>query len=547
MISHVYIEEYISEYECGNIILNKERIMLLDYLEKYILNRDDIYFDETMIDDYVAFTTKYFFPLAKWEKFITPFIFLRFKEDNSLFYEEFFITLGRGGGKNGFMSSLAAFFTSNKHGIKKYDVSIVANSEEQAKVSFEEFFDIVDGNAILQKAYNHRKSGITNNKTRSTFMFKTSNAKTKDGGREGCIMYDEIHEMEGREVVDVFSGGLGKIFNPREFFIGTNGFVREGFYDKLMERCMAVLRGESTDDRIFPFICKLDIAKEVDDESLWQKANPTFELPLSKYAKQLLKKVRTQYKALENNPGGRSTFMTKRMNLPEVDSDKVVASWEDIMATNREMPNLKNKACIGGLDYGSIKDFAAVGLLFRDGDNYIWKTHSFARKGYLDVAKLKPPIHEWEKQGLLTIVDEPSINPKHIINWFVEMREIYGLQKIIADNFRMDLFRPLFEAEGLEYEVVRNPRAAHSLLAPRIEDMFSYQNIIFGDNPLMRWYTNNIAVHTKKDGNKEFLKKDEHRRKTDGFQAFVHALWRADEIIDIDVSGFLDVFNDLDF
>lgn len=63
----------------------------------------------------------------------------------------------------------------------------------------------------------------------------------------------------------------------------------------------------------------------------------------------------------------------------------------------------------------------------------------------------------------------------------------------------------------------------------------------------MRWYTNNIAVHTKKDGNKEFLKKDEHRRKTDGFQAFVHALWRADEIIDIDVSGFLDVFNDLDF
>ena len=57
--------------------------------------------------------------------------------------------------------------------------------------------------------------------------------------------------------------------------------------------------------------------------------------------------------------------MTKRMNMPETDTQSVVAPWDDIMATNRPIPPLENNECIGGLDYASLKDFAAVGLLFR--------------------------------------------------------------------------------------------------------------------------------------------------------------------------------------
>ena len=81
--------------------------------------------------------------------------------------------------------------------------------------------------------------------------------------------------------------------------------------------------------------------------------------------------------------------MTKRMNYPEVDLAKVVASYEDVYATSRDIPLLKNKTAIGGLDFASIKDFAAVGLLFKQGDDVIWVTHSFARKEYLDSANLR--------------------------------------------------------------------------------------------------------------------------------------------------------------
>ncbi|WP_226639717.1 terminase large subunit domain-containing protein [Priestia flexa] len=534
MIRNKYVEQYIQSYRDGKILLNQERIDLITYLEKYVLTRDDIYFDEEQIENYIKFSEKWYFKLDPWEKFIAPFIFLYFKEDDELFFEEFFITMGRGGGKNGFISTLAHYFISPLHGIKNYDVSVVANSEDQAEMSFKEVYNAIDESSSLKKQFASTKLKITGNKTKSVFRFRTSNAGTKDGGREGCVIYDEIHEMVDREIVDVFSGGLGKVRNPREFFIGTNGFVREGFYDKLMLRCKDVLSGADLEDRIFPFICKLDDKEEVNSEDMWEKANPAFEKPLTSRAKRLMNKVRKQFR----NKDGRVAFMTKRMNFPEKDLTKSVASWEEILATNRPFPDLSHRTCVGGLDFASIKDFAAVGLLFKFGEEYIWKTHSFVRKGFLDTVSLKVPITEWEADGLLTIVDEPVIDIQHIVNWFVEMRERYGVTTIVADTFRLDLVKSALEAEGFHLLYIRNPKAIHSLLAPRVETLFAKHQLIFGDNPLMRWYTNNVYVHIKKDGNKEYLKKDEFKRKTDGFQAFIHALWQADNII-VDEADFI--------
>ena len=484
--------------------------------------------------------------MQPFQKFIIPFVFLFEKEGNFLYFEQFFITLGRGGGKNGLITALSNYFISYLHGIPNYDISVVANSEDQAKTSFEEAYNMIVRNELEDMFY-LTKLVITDKETKSRFRFRTSNACTKDGGREGCVIYDEVHRYENSETVDVFSSGLGKVEHPREFFIGTDGYVREGFLDKMKERSLSLLKGETTDDRIFPFICKLDDPKEVDNPDMWEKANPMFSKPMSKYAQGLFRKVKNQYNEMTFSPSKRQEFMTKRMNLPEIDLEKVVAPWEDILATNREFPILENKQCLGGLDYASIKDFAAVGLLFRDGDDYIWKTHSFVRKGFLDVVKLKPPIYEWERDGLLTIVDEPSIDPRHIVMWFDEMRKTYGLEKVIADNFRMDLLRPLFEEYDIEIEVIKNPRAIQSLLAPRVETMFANHNLIYGDNPLMRWYTNNVAVKIKPDGNKEYIKKDEVRRKTDGFQALVHALYRADELLEEDITDSLDFLNAIDF
>lgn len=548
-----YVTDYIEKGKSGKALFNKERHKLISFLEDNILQRDDLYFDTQRIEDYIKFSEKWLFPLQDFQKFISCFVFLYEEDTMTPYFSEFFISMARGGGKNGYISTLGAFFMTPLHGIPKYNMSVVANSEKQAQVSFREIYEMIEGNDLYVTAerpnnpFYLSKVYVEGLSTKSQFLFDTSNEKTKDGAREGCIFFDEIHGYEKDSVINIKRSGLGKVAHPRTFYIGTDGYVREGFLDRLKERADNVLKGISPEDRLFPFICKIDDKEELDQPEKWEKANPMFEEPTSDYGKQLFKEVHQQYLGLKFNPSNRPEFMTKRMNMPETDSQSVVAPWDDIMATNRPIPPLENNECIGGLDYASLKDFAAVGLLFRSGEDYIWKTHSFARKEFLDTYKLKPPIKEWEERGLLTIVDEPTISPKHIIDWFSEAQRNYGLKKVIADNFRMDLLRPLFEDAGIEYEVIKNTRAIQSLLAPRVEDMFAQRHLIFGDNPLMRWYTQNVAVKIRKDGNKEYEKKEPIRRKTDGFQALIHALYRADELKDSNLDNEIDLLRGLRF
>jgi phage terminase large subunit-like protein len=555
------VDEYIQLYESGQIKLNNERIMLIEYLREHVLSRDDLFFDDDMIEKCIRFGEKWYFPLQPFQKFLIAFVFLFFKKNGRVFYRKHLWMLGRGGGKNGLISVVTHFLIGPHHGIREYNVSIVANSEEQAKTSFDETYNVIGRNSILKSMFYRTKEKITSNKTDSILKFRTSNGETKDGLRDGAVVFDEIHQFESNKDVRVHISGLGKKKNPREFYIGTDGYVRDGFLDGQKSKALKVLKGEARPNALFPFICKLDEEKEVDEIESWEKANPMLCHPRSEYAQGLFDTIYEEYEDLEDDPTNREEFMTKRMNCPVTDLERSVAKWEEILATNREMPDLHGREAIGAIDFASIRDFAACGLLFRENGDYAWKTHSYARKEFVDkyysyskkqdaemAGKRKfAPIREWEEQGLLSVVEGETIDPKLVVAWFVEMRNYYEIKKVIGDNFRMEVLKPLFEAEGFEVEIIRNPRAIHSLLAPRIELAFANRQIIFGDNPLMRWYTNNVLVVIKKDGNKEYQKKEPIRRKTDGFQAFVHAIYRADEVAETDIGSSLDALNALNF
>lgn len=545
MLQPYFFEEYVDLYERGKIPFNKERIQLVDYLKKEVLIRDDIYFDDEMIQKFIRYSEKNFFPLAKYQKFITPFIFCYQKEDGEVFFDEILNSIARGGGKNGFMSARDSFFISPLYGVKNYDVTITANSEKQGKVSFKEVYEVVQKNR-LEKQFYLTKMAITNRVTNSVFSYRTNNPKTMDSARDGCLEFDEIHQFESSDLVDIQRSGLGKIQHPRTFYNGTNGHVREGFYDKTLERASKIFSGENKNDRLFPFICKLDSIEEMDNPKLWSKANPMFE-ENSSYSKRLYTAVMKEYKKLEEEPSGRREFVVKRMNFTEGNEESDITTHDKLMATNQPTNNLKGKSCIAGFDYASIRDFASVGLLFKDDGKFIWIQHSFVRKKFLDMFKLKAPIREWEKKGLLTIVDEPSINPAHLIDWLDEKRKEFNIEMVCADGFRMDLLQPLLEKSGYKYEFIRNIRGVQSKVAPIIEDGFANERFIFGDDPMMRWYVNNSYSKEDKLGNKTFLKKESVRRKTDGFHAFIAAIYKREEISDIDLNGFFDQMDNWDF
>jgi len=565
-----YVTEFINSWRNGEIILNKERILLIEWLEKDILTMPDIYFDIDQIERYIEYTNKNYFILQSFQTFVACFIFLKY-EDDTLVFDEFFLYMARGAGKNGFISSLVNFFIDELHGIENYNVSVVANSEKQAKTSFKEVYDVLNAKDELKDRYKVRKETIENIKTRSTFQFHTSNASTKDGLRDGAIVYDEIHQFENSEIVDVFASGLGKVKHPRQFYIGTDGFVRQGFIDALKERSMNILERKVSvrDDSLFPFLCCIENEEEMHIIDNWQKSNPMFHPPLSDYAKTLLRTVTKQYKKLENDPSGYEEFVTKRMNLPRVNLEKSVTSWEKIIATDQEynLDSLKGRECIASIDYASIRDFAACGLLFSKDGDYIMPVelcHSFVCKPFVDkhygysTRKAEgnnkkdhrkfAPIKEWEDEGLLTVLDKETMNPYVIVEWFMQKRdEGFNIKKIIGDNFRMEILKPLFEKHGFEVEIIRNPEAASALLAPKIELAFDEERVIFGKNPMMRWYVNNVLVQIKANGNKVYKKKEPIKRKTDGFMMFLYALWAERELEENDVNDEFDLLDGLNF
>lgn len=140
------------------------------------------------------------------------------------------------------------------------------------------------------------------------------------------------------------------------------------------------------------------------------------------------------------------------------------------------------------------------------------------------------------------------MDPHLVVRWFVKKRdEGWNIKKIIGDSFKMDVLKPLFEAAGFVVEVIRNPDAASGLLAPRVEIAFENEQVIFGDNPLMRWYTNNVLVKRLPNGNKVYRKKEEVKRKTDGFMMFLYGVWASRDLEDYDVTDALEALDALNF
>lgn len=546
MTSHPFIDEYIQLIEQGAIVANKERMQLVEVIQKKIYPRDDLYFDNDLIDKYVKFAEKHYFPLAKYQKFIAPFIFLYRKEDGEPQFDEYLITLARGGGKNGFMSTRDNFFISPLYPVHNYDVTITANSEKQGKVSFEEVYETVQRKGLENHFY-LTKMSIVGRKNNSVFSFRTNNPKTMDSARDGCLEFDEIHQFEDDKAVKVQRSGLGKVPHARTFYNGTNGYVREGFYDKMIEKSSQILSGQLDDFRLFPFICKLDNPEEVNDPKNWAKANPMLDED-TPYAKRLLARTKADFDDLELSPSGRQEFMTKRMNLPEEDLEKDVTSRAKLLATLRPSGiELEGRSCVAGFDYASVRDFVSVGLLFKNGDDFIWRQHSFVRRDFFKAFHLKAPIEEWEKQGLLTLVDGDGMDPRLLVNKLVEWRKQYHIEKVCADNFRMELLGPLLEEAGFECEFLRNPSAIQARMAPVIEDGFANERFIFENDKMMLWYTDNTYVKEDKSGNKTFLKKEPVRRKTDGFHAFIAALYKRELIQETHVGEFLDAIEGWDF
>lgn len=525
-----YVQEYIDIVRSGEVVVCKEQIWMCNFLEN-VLENEDVYFDEEQLERYLKLQKYFPFRLLPWEKFCFAVHNTLYKKNGQLRFPNLVVLVGRGAGKNGYLAFEDFALITPINGVQKYNIDIFATSEEQASATFNDIYDILDSDEKTFKGkFEWNKEIIRNVKTKSEIRFRTSNPKTKDGGRPGKVDFDEYHAYEDTKLINVAVTGLGKKKYPRRTIISTQGDVRDGPLDKLLNKCERILKGEIPDNGTFPFICRLDSDEEIVKPEMWDKANPSL-----RYFPDLQQEMEIEFSDYLEDPISNSAFATKRMNRPKENMDVHVTKWENVLATNKPIPDMRGWDCICGIDYALLGDFAAVVLLFKKGEQRYIITHSWVCRQSPDWSRIKYPIEAAEKEGILTIVNEVEIAPEYLTEWICEQGKEYNIKKICLDNFRYGLMRKALKDIG--FEATKDERSKVHLIrpndkrivAPKIFSIFNRQLLAWGDNSLMRWYTWNVKV-TKKNGNIDFEKIEEKSRKTDGFMALVAAIVDEDEI-----------------
>jgi phage terminase large subunit-like protein len=186
-------------------------------------------------------------------------------------------------------------------------------------------------------------------------------------------------------------------------------------------------------------------------------------------------------------------------------------------------------------------------LLFRHKGKLIWITHTWICKNSPDLPRVKAPLHEWEELGLLEFVDGPEIPPSMPAEWLQNQGEKYNITTLGIDNFRYTLLAKALREAGFDTDkggannILLTKRVTQMRYVPVITSEFNNQNVVWGDNPLMNWYTHNACIITE-SGNQYYGKKEEKSRKTDGFSALVSAICASEKLEDCGETQSLEDF-----
>lgn len=529
--------------ESGKMRASKEVKALIPHV-RYCFENEEIYVDSEQLTNYLGigkyFTFDEIFP---WQQFVIGLHDCTYwKDSGTPRWPDLFCLIGRGAGKDGTIALEGADLASAYNGIREYDVDICANNEEQALRPVKDIvgaFEQPKNIKKLKRFFYWTTEKVVGLDTNSTILGRTNNPKGKDGLRSGIVVFNEIHQYEDYRNINVFTTGLGKKQHPRRSYYTTQGDVREGPLDDLLETSEGILFGGDPDNGLLPFICRLDSKDEVHDEQNWEKANPS--LP---YLPTLMEETRKEYREWCKHPERLTAFMTKRMNIPDGTSEIKVCDYKKIKATNREVPDMQGRICTCGIDFSKITDLVSVNLHFREGNLRYDLNHSWLCMQSKDLSRLKCPWKEWANKGLLDLVDDVEIHPETIVDYIAQQMEYYSIRMMAIDDYRYALLAQYLRNIGFDNKIYKNLKMVRPSdimkVVPVIDSCFANDYFVWGDNPTLRWAANNTKMIRhgrrlgKEDdadiGNYVYAKIEAKSRKTDPFMALAASMTIEDSI-----------------
>lgn len=424
------------------------------------------------------------------------------------------------------------------------EVECAAVDKGQAKRVWGDAQSMGEASPDIAKRLNIKRTYIEH-KTRGGWLRPLSkDTKNKDSGAPTIVVIDEYHAHPTSEIRDTLKSGFGKRAQSLMCIISTVG------HDALNNPCKIeydigcrILTGDVKAENYFVMIRQLDDNDDVHDKKKWLKANPILRTD-NLYSRILLDEIASEHNLAfsTGEPGKIREFLTKRMNLWQVDSeDKYAAGcmdrWRDLAIPREEfLERVKGRECFVGLDLSKTVDLTGIGFVFMlDDDTFAICAHGFIPKDAVSKHEQtdKVPYNAWAKQKWCTATPGAVIDYDYIRMYIheVELEEEWKIKEIDYDPYNSTHFIAQMRKDGYRDEqLVEIRQGVITLSEPTkfFRELILRGKLIHDGSPLLTWALENAYEIQDNNGNIKLSKKHkDDTQRIDPLAAVINAMARA--------------------
>jgi phage terminase large subunit-like protein len=527
-------EKYFTQIYDGRIIACEKMKMLSERLLNQYVSPEQYHFDEALANHHIGFIEQYCKqPTGKLGTPLRLELFQKarlqalfgFVDDNNLRqYNECLTIEGRKNGKTTECAAVEIDMACNdREGAPQ--VYNIATMLEQAKLGFNACHKMIRQSPVLKKYIRKRANDLYCDFNFGFIKALASNTTSLDGLDTHCAVIDELAAIKNRDIYDLIKQSMGARTQPLLFCITTNGFVRNGIFDAQYDYAKAVIEGKVKDDHFLPFIYELDNIDEWDKPECWIKANPGLGTIKSyDYMEQIVAKAKA-------DPSFKPTVLVKDFNMVQT-NEAAYLRFEEI--NNEKVSDEHFKYCIGGFDAADSIDLnAAVAVCQKPDSNEIVVRSMFwlpeeqvERDGRVERDYV--PYRQWASEGKLRLCPGNKCDKRIFLDWFLELREKEKLYPLYIGydpwHISDDLLAQFKMSFGAQCMVpVRQGVFSMSEPMKEIKAEFQAHNIVYQNNPILKWCLMNLHAKRDVNNNVQPVKGDSPLKRIDGAVALIIA------------------------
>lgn len=440
-------------------------------------------------------------------------------------YKKGALFIGRKNGKSTMDSGLANFMLT-KDGEGGAEIYSVATKKDQAKVVWDEAKRMIKKSPSLNKRIRCLVGGIFYDATESFLKALASDSNSLDGLNAHFVICDEVHAWKDKNLLDVMYDSMSAREQPMLLETSTMGTVRESVFDNEYDYFSEIIEGyegksEKVDETVLPVIYELDNPNEWQDEKKWYKANPGLGTIKN------IKDLRDKVNRAKNNPTELVNLLCKDFNIRQNEQDK----WVSFDIANNEaifdMEEIFDTYAIGGVDLSSTTDLTCATLLIiKHGKKYVLQQYFIpSERLEFKIKDDKIPYDKWEKRGLVTICDGAKVNYSDVTQWFLRMNDEYKISTLWIgyDPWNTQYWVEEMKEYGFEMVEVRQGAKTMSNPMKQLEADLIEKNVIYNNNPVLKWCLCNTSVKRDENDNIRPVKGQKQRARIDGTVSLIIA------------------------